>query len=297
MENKEIDISIIIPFFNGEKLIKNLIDNIRGQNYSGNLEIIGLVTLSQDKTLETAEKYCDKTIYIEKFNHGKTRHEGALRAQGKIFVFITQDILPCDKNWLINLISPLGKNSVVASFSKQIAYPDALPLEKYIREFNYPDSERVCSKENRTINGRKNLFYSDSSSACLKEEYFKLKGYDIEVDTNEDVIFAYKILKSGKRYRYTPESKVYHSHNSTLGELYRRYRSIGKFEYEYGEIFKGYESQGEGIKMVLNIVKKIIADHSLIQLLILPFNIGSRYLGYHAGKREGKNNVRVFTDI
>ncbi len=188
-------ISIIVPVYNGEKYLEKLVKKIKGQKDIFEIELIALVTTSKDESLELSKKLFDKVIEIKKFNHGKTRHEGALSATGDILVFITQDILPYDEYWLKNLIEPLNEN-IVASFSRQIAYEEHSETEKIIRDFNYPDKDRICNKETKKINGRKNIFFSDASSAILKEKYFELGGYDFEVPTNEDVYLANKLIKN-----------------------------------------------------------------------------------------------------
>lgn len=189
-------ISIIVPVYNGEKYLEKLVKKIKEQKDIFEIELIALVTTSKDKSLELSKKLFDKVIEIKKFNHGKTRHEGALSATGDILVFITQDVLPYDEYWLKNLIEPLNEN-ITASFSRQIAYEEHSETEKIIRDFNYPDVDRICNKENKKINGRKNIFFSDASSAILKEKYFELGGYNFEVPTNEDVYLADKIVKNG----------------------------------------------------------------------------------------------------
>lgn len=279
MEKK---ISIIIPIYNGEKYLEKLVKKIKEQKDIFEIELIALVTTSKDKSLELSKKLFDKVIEVKKFNHGKTRHEGALSTTGDILVFITQDILPYDEYWLKNLVEPLNEN-IIASFSRQIAYEEHSETEKIIRDFNYPDKDRICNKENEKINGRKNVFFSDASSAVLKEKYFELGGYDFEVPTSEDVYLVGKIIKNGYSFIYASQSRIWHSHELSLKETYKRYRAIGQFEKMFADEIDFSKTQSEGNKLLKYLIKELIKRKKIKELIYLPFDMGARWLGYKSG--------------
>lgn len=275
-------ISIILPIYNGEKYIKKLVEKIRDQEGNYEIELIALVSKSFDKSLEEAQKLFDKIIEVNKFNHARTRHEGAMRASGDILVFITQDILPYDNQWLKNLINPLNKK-VIAAFSRQIAYEKHSNIEKIIREFNYPNKDRICNKGMKEENGRKNIFYSDASSAIIKDKFFELGGYDFEVPTSEDVYLANKIVESGYSFIYASQSRIWHSHQLSLKETYKRYRDIGKFERMYGNEIDFSKTQNEGNKVLICLIKELLKRKNIKELIYLPFDMGARWIGYKYG--------------
>ena len=275
-------ISIILPIYNGEKYLKKLVEKIRDQEGNYEIELIALVSKSFDKSLEEAQKLFDKIIEVNKFNHARTRHEGAMRASGDILVFITQDILPYDNQWLKNLINPLNKK-VIAAFSRQIAYEKHSNIEKIIREFNYPNKDRICNKGMKEENGRKNIFYSDASSAIIKDKFFELGGYDFQVPTSEDVYLANKIVESGYSFIYASQSRIWHSHQLSLKETYKRYRDIGKFERMYGNEIDFSKTQNEGNKVLICLIKELLKRKNIKELIYLPFDMGARWIGYKYG--------------
>lgn len=273
------NISIIVPIYNGEKHLKKLVESIKKQKNDFNIELIALVSESIDKSLELSYKLFDVVVKVEKFNHAKTRHMGALVSKGEILVFITQDILPYNEFWLKNLIEPLNEK-VIAAFSKQIAYKNHSEIEKIIREFNYPDKNRICNRENSNINGRKNIFFSDASSAILKEKYLELGGYNFEVPTNEDVCLASKIIKNGYSFIYVAKSKVWHSHQLSLKESYNRYKAIGKFEKIFSNEIDFSGTNNEGKDLLKYLIIELLKRKKIKELIYLPFDIGVRWLGY-----------------
>lgn len=278
-------VSLICPIYNGENYLKSLFSKVREQENISFLEIIAPISKSKDNSLEEAKKYADLAYEVSNFNHGKTRHEAALKASGDYLVFITQDIMPVDNLWLYNLIKDLNKDCI-AAFSKQIAYKEHGEIEKLIREFNYPDMKRVCNKENSKINGRKNIFYSDAASAVLKTEFFKLGGYDFIVPTNEDVILANNIISYGKSFIYEPKSKVYHSHKLSFKETYKRYQAIGKFEKLYSKEIDFSNTNGEGKKLVLFTVKNLLKKGRILDISYFAIDVLVRLLGYRKGGKR-----------
>lgn len=280
-------ISIILPIYNGKKYLKKLVKKIKTQEGNYEIELIALVSKSSDKSLEEAKKLFDKVIEVEKFNHAKTRHEGALKSSGEILVFITQDILPYDNQWLKNLVKPL-KNKILASFSRQIAYKEHSDIEKIIREFNYPNEDRICNKEMKEKNGRKNIFYSDASSAIIREKFFELGGYNLEVPTSEDVYLANKIVENGYSFFYASQSRIWHSHQLSLKETYKRYKDIGKFERLYKNKIDFSKTQTEGNRVLFYLVKELLKRKNIKELIYLPFDMGARWIGYKIGGKIEK---------
>lgn len=277
------NVSIIIPVYNGERYLKLLHDNIKKQKFNGNIEIIVPVSPSRDKSLEVATQLFDVAYTVEDFNHGKTRHEAALKAKNDILIFMTQDVTPYDENWLSELVNGL-QGDVVATFSRQIAYENSSSLERIIRNFNYPEKSRICNLKTKQQWQRKNIFYSDASSSTIKEYFLAIGGYDFNCNTNEDVIYASKVIDSGKSILYNANSKVFHSHDFKIKELWNRYYSIGEFEKKYTYLFSDYNSTGEGMKLVKYATKQLLTEGEFLELIRFLFvDCPIRFIAYKLG--------------
>ncbi|MFJ8067867.1 glycosyltransferase family 2 protein [Peribacillus sp. NPDC096447] len=280
-------VSIILPVYNGEEYLNNLIPKIRNQQLDMEIEIIAAVSKSKDNSLLVADNLCDITYSVGNFNHAKTRHEAVLKSSGEYLVFITQDITPFNEYWLHNLITPLleGKE-IVATYSRQIAYNESSYTEELVRKFNYPNYDRVCNKNTKVKWGRKNIFYSDASSATTRAVFLNLGGYDFEIETNEDVIFALNVIESGKSILYNSNSKIYHSHDFRIREVFERYKLIGSFEQKYKDQLKDYSSLGEGKKLLFYLTTALIKKFKIKELFLLGIDMPTRYIGYKIGYKK-----------
>lgn len=234
-----IKASIIIPTKNAGSLFKEVLNNLEKQDLEGGLfEIVIIDSGSNDGTLDLISSFQKdfsnimlKEILPSDFGHGKTRNLGASISKGEIIVFITQDALPVNNDWLKNLINvfELDKD-IVGVFGKHIPYDNCDVFEKHniITHFNnfgsemkvywMDDAERYQREE-----GYRHLlcFYSDNSSA-MRKSIWNLIPYQ-DVNFAEDQLWAKEIIEKGYKKAYSPESIVYHSHAYSFKQQFKRY--------------------------------------------------------------------------
>ena len=186
--------------------------------------------------------------HLKDFSHSTTREMMAEKATGEIIVFISQDIKIKNDVWLNNLIASIIHGECEASFSRQIGEDNG--IEKYTREKNYPAESRVVSKDDIEKYQIRTFFYSDASSAVLAKIYRELNAYDGKrMPTNEDMYFAHKLINAGYRIKYCADSEVYHSHDFTFKQLYKRYYDTGIF-FKQNPYFKKYKGNESGFAPV-----------------------------------------------
>lgn len=291
-----MDITVICPLYNAENYIEKLNKSILNQKIDkeDSIKIVYALTESKDDTLKYLLKNDLKYQLVKKedFSHSLTREKMALKYANDILVFISQDVIPKNNNWLSNLIKPIKNNECEASFSRQICKYEN--IEKYTREFNYKDKSRVISKSDISRLGLYTFFYSDASSAIKVNIYKKLNAYDgKKLLINEDMYLAEKIIENGFRIKYCSDSEIYHSHNFKLKDLFKRYFDTGVF-FKTNNQFSGYSGNGNGIAMVKYITKRAIQDKNLSVLLRILPDFGVRFIGSNLGKNyELLNNKLI----
>ena len=279
-------IEVICPLYNAEKYIDSLHKSVMMQE---NVNLIGIhyiLTESNDKTeefLKSNNCTYDK-ITKNEFSHSLVREKAALNSKADIVVFITQDIVIEEKNWLYNLTKDISDDNIVACYSRQISKYNN--IEKYTRERNYPDKSSVVSKEDIDKLGLRTFFFSDASSAINKNVFVKLNGYDNKnLPISEDMYIAYKIIMNGYKIKYCADSVVYHSHKFTLKQIYDRYKLTGKF-FKQNSYLDKYGTTGSGANMAKYILKRIFQDHHYSLLFRYPFDMAARLFGMKAGKKQ-----------
>ena len=87
-----MNVSVVVPVFNGEKTIKQCIESLLQQKFSGSYEIITVDDGSRDRTAEIVKRFAKvKYVFQENAGPAKARNNGAKNAQGEIILFIDSD--------------------------------------------------------------------------------------------------------------------------------------------------------------------------------------------------------------
>lgn len=277
-------IDIICPLYNASKYIIDLNKSFFMQKNVLLNKIRYVLTESSDNTKEIMDNANIPYTLIKRseFSHSLVREKEALESNADIVVFVTQDVVITDELWLYNLTKDIT-DEVVATYSRQISKYNN--IEKYTREFNYPNKSRIVSKDNIDELGLKTFFFSDAASAIKRSVFVELNGYDNKnLPINEDMYIAYKIIMNGFKIKYCADSVVNHSHKFKLKEIYDRYKLTGKFFKENSYLDK-FGTTGSGAKLAKYVLKRIITDFKWHLIIRYPFDMGARFLGMKAGKK------------
>ena len=130
------------------------------------------------------------------------------------------------------------------------------------------------------------FFYSDASSAVSAKIYRELNAYDGKrMPTNEDMYFAHKLIHAGYKIKYCADSEVYHSHDFTYKQLYKRYYDTGVF-FKQNPYFKKYKGNESGFALAKYVFKRSLEEKNIkILFNILP-NFGVRFIAKFLGERS-----------
>jgi len=290
-------VSIIIPTLNAEKFIAELVLRLKQQTLPPE-EIIVVDSSSGDRTMEIAGEMGCRTLVIEReaFDHGGTRNLGAKLSAGDVLVFMTQDALPADDTFLEKLVGPLADPSdplIVASFGRQLARNDAVPPEKFARLFNYPETVMIKSKEDLPQLGIKTFFFSDVCSAVRKREFEAVGGFPEKIIMNEDMVLAAKLILQGYKVAYVPGAAVWHSHNYSIAQQFRRYFDIGASLSMNRWLLDYARAEGEGFKFVREQLAWLLRHR---HYRWIPYTLSltlAKYVGYRLGLMENKLPVSL----
>jgi glycosyltransferase involved in cell wall biosynthesis len=90
-KNGKIEISVIVPALNEEKLIRKSLQSIARQKTIHAYELIVADGKSKDRTMSIAKKYADRIVFSRKKGIWAGRNAGARVAKGRLLVFIDAD--------------------------------------------------------------------------------------------------------------------------------------------------------------------------------------------------------------
>ncbi len=230
-------------------------------------------------------------IKPKEFDHGGTRNLGASLSEAEIMVFMTQDAVPADDHLLERLTEVLSgkaagqRTEIAVAYARQLPYDDCQAVERYIREFNYPDRSELRTKEDLDVRGIKTFCNSNVCSAYKRKIFDRLGGFELRTIFNEDLLYGAKAVLNGYGIKYEAEARVYHSHNLGLSDQFHRNFDNAVSQAEYPEIFKAVSSEKEGMKLVKYCISRMKEDKRLYLVPYFVLNCACRYAGFFLGKR------------
>lgn len=145
-------VSVIVPVYNGERFLEDIIKAIKNQSFE-NWELLLVIDGSPDHSGDVARKYSkddNRITVLEKDNGGicSARNFGIQHAKGEYISFSDQDDFPLP-NMLQDLVCAM-KNDVDLVVAGQRLHYFKDNKEKYSKEYRYHD--RVLSSKSEIYN-------------------------------------------------------------------------------------------------------------------------------------------------
>lgn len=282
-------VDIIVPTYKPDERLKQLIEQLNSQTVKPD-RIIFMNTeekLWNDEYVKGADNVSVYHINKQDFSHGRTRNQGISKSEADICILMTQDAIPYDDRLIEELIKPLGDGTVV-SYARQMAGEDSTMVEKLTREFNYPDADAIKSKEDIERLQIKAFFCSNVCCAYDREVFDKLGGFVDRTIFNEDMIFASKVLSEGYKIAYSSKAKVYHSHNYSGKQQFKRNFDNGVSHAQYKEVFESVKQESEGMRMVKTVIGELSRNGHKKEIPGYIYVTACKYLGFKLGCRYEK---------
>lgn len=283
--NKSVD--IIIPTYRPDETVVYLIKKLLKQTYPiHEIHIIDTETGIFPKELKNlSDKIRISKIKPEQFDHGGTRHEGAMQSHTDIIVYMTQDAMPVNEYLIEELVKAFDNEKIAAAYARQLPNSKCNVIERYTRAFNYPEQSKIKSMEDLETLGIKTYFCSDVCAAYRKSVYESLGGFEEKTIFNEDMIMAAKIIQSGGLVKYVAEAKVIHSHNYNCKQQFQRNFDLAVSQVEHPEVFQNIKSESEGMRLVKNTMIYLIKIKKPWLIIKLISQSGFKYMGYCLGRK------------
>lgn len=285
-------VDVIIPVYKPDRRFLKVIEKLQVQTVPVNRIIL----------VNTEQKYLDRLLYgttLERehhnitvkhlsrreFDHGRTRNQGVKLSDADVFLMMTQDAVPADEYLVQRLLESLRGEKVAVAYARQLPRRDSSEAEQYTRQFNYPAESRVKTKADLPELGVKTFFCSNVCAAYRRDVFDSLGGFVNRAIFNEDMLYAAKAVEAGYGIAYEARARVYHSHNYTYRQQFRRNFDLGVSQTDHPEVFAAYPSESEGIRLVKSTVAHLKEQGMKNKIPSVIIQSGFKYMGYLMGKR------------
>jgi rhamnosyltransferase len=241
---------------------------------------------SSDDTaaMARAQGFNVQVIPKSEFNHGGTRQFGvSILSAVDIIVFLTQDALLANPDAIERLLAAFADERVGAAYGRQLPHRNAGPIATHARLFNYPAESQLRSLEDRTRFGIKTVFISNSFSAYRRNTLMQVGGFPVDTIMNEDTYVAGKMLVAGWKIAYCGDAQVFHSHDYSFLDEFKRYFDIGVFHTHTSWLQRTFGgASGEGLRFVISEMRYLM-KHAPWLIHSAALRTGLKWLGFKLG--------------
>ncbi|MER3481882.1 MAG: rhamnosyltransferase [Meiothermus sp.] len=282
--------ALVIPTLNAGPTWNNWLEAYNMQTLKPQLTLV-IDSASTDQTPEMAAQAGFRVHRIEReeFDHAATRRLGAdLVPEAEILIYMTQDAILANPKALERLVTAFADPKVGVAYGQQLPHAGAGPIGAHARRFNYPPISETRSKGDISSKGFKAAFCSDSFAAYRRSALAEVGGFPQSIIFGEDLFVAAKMLLADWKVAYVAEAQVYHSHDYTLAQEFRRYFDIGVFHAQVPWLLEQFGSaEGEGIKFLRSEIGYLSQNapqkipSALLRTLL-------KYMAYRLGRLENR---------
>ena len=238
--------SVVLPTYNAGAMLRQVLDALSHQDTPWEFQCVLIDSASNDGTLAQLQSFARRQanasvhqINQQDFQHGYTRNQGIAWSDAEFVAFLTQDAIPADKDWLVNLVSAMENEPQAAGcFGRHIAHDDAPLLIKQELDYyfnaldQFPRTLSINTDPEAIKRGDRRWrqilhFYSDNNS-CLRKSVWETIPLPC-IPFGEDQLWAEMIIRRGHSKIYANNAIVKHSHDYTPKETYNRARIEAEF--------------------------------------------------------------------
>jgi len=224
--NEYPSVSVIVPVYNGEATIQELLDSLSHLEYPlERIEIIIVDNNSTDHSIDITKRY-PVTILREKYIQSSyaARNCGTEIARGDFLAFTDADCI-VTSSWLSKLLDH-HQDETIGIFAGEIrSYSQSSLIERFGEMEGILDQKRFLKYEY--------MPYAVTANMVVRKELFKkIGGFNASLTSGGDADFCWRLQKeTSSRIEYVPDAIVFHKHRHSVRSLYQQFRKYGRGVY------------------------------------------------------------------
>lgn len=288
-------VDAVIPAYKPGHNLRELVEKLLDQT----VRLGRIIIINTDREFFDEKEYliapAVEVVHITRheFDHAGTRDMGLRMSDADYVLFMTMDAIPKDNYLVEKLLSGFRRaDNIAVSYARQLPKKECNRIEQITREFNYPAQSRVQTSDDIKELGIKAYFCSDVCAMYDTSIYRSLGGFKAPAIFNEDMVYAAGALDAGYAVSYCADALVYHSHNYTGRQYYRRNFDLGVSQADHPEIFERFNVKGTGMQLVRKSLAQICRRGTPADIIRLVYYSGMKYLGFRKGKNYHKLSLK-----
>lgn len=214
--------SVVIPAYNAGDTLECCLQALERQTVPrAAYEVIAVNDGSTDDTAEVVRRHPQVEL-LDQANAGPAaaRNRGAQAARGEILLFTDADCEPAP-DWIERMVEPFTDPEIAGAKGVY-----RTRQEERVARFVQLEYEDKYDRMSR----RERIDFIDTYSAAYRRDLFlENEGFDTVFTTAsvEDQELSFRLARKGYQFVFLPQAAVYHQHDRTVREYWRRKVGIG----------------------------------------------------------------------
>lgn len=235
-----VSVSLIVPTRGNRDTVRSFLNCVSSASYIGEWQIVFVCSAENEAAIKgvSREFSLDVSVVLADcdFNYSSWMNRGARCSSGDVIVFVHDDIVPANPDW-IRVLSGFACRDDVGVVGTMSCDFDGVIQQAGL---SFVDDRMVCLSRGFHDTSVGYIFLSSTvrevaavSGVCLassRASYDVVGGFDEGYSLDyADVDYCFLMEKKGLKVIYTPEAKLYHRANTNRC-LFGRHRSSKHFE-------------------------------------------------------------------
>lgn len=222
-----MEVSIIVPTYNGAKKIPRLLDALLLQTVK-EFRLIVVVDGSTDDTISVLEDYKSRfqhltVVYQENKGRAAVRNRGAQEAESELLIFFDDDMEPFPDSVERHLaFQQTHKNSILCGYTVEDPSPSKTDIQNYKAALSLKWMSGFS--ENLNLISPDQVFLSAASLSMSKETFQFLQGFDERLTDIEDLEFAKRAAEKKLPLYFDKANRAIHHDSITCRSYIDRVR-------------------------------------------------------------------------
>ena len=234
MGDPGLSISIVIPTFNAGRAFGTVLHRIMGQGRTI-LEVVCADLGSTDATQHIVSQFPKARFVQVAGPHGPRSWNQAMEeAGGDVVVFLAQDALPGDGDWLNHLVAPFDDASVGGVYGRQEVPVGSDPVSGFRlgqRFCQEPHARRI--RVGDAIAYKSLPFFIDN--AAVRRSVWRGIHFNEHLPVGADRVWARQVVLASYTIAYAPDAVVARAVHRSLKAAYRNAVLTGFTDQHYGD--------------------------------------------------------------
>lgn len=211
-------ISVIIPIYNSQEYLNNLLAALNNQKILHvDVEILLIDNDSSDNSSKIIKDFLDKKnnfqfkyfFYDKKSGSYAARNFGVEKSKNEILVFTDSDCIP-ESNWLYNITKNIQDGTIISG-KIDLLIEDNNNMWEIFDKYAHLNNDKYAIKNK----------VATANMAVLKTDFLKV-GYFSEIYSGGDHEWSLRANKAGLRIKYYDDITVRHPTRKSFEEILKK---------------------------------------------------------------------------